>query len=176
MAWLRRRESPPAEVTALLPPGDRVLAWADVEVDDGGGAVLASTRGLCWPTPEGTARLIAWQFVDKAVWRDGALTVIEAELVDEVFLVDRPPSTVRLSRPRDLPPIVRKRVEANVVRSELLAVPGGAARFVARRVPGQDGVVWWVRLEPGTPRSPEVRTHVREVLALLRDQWATAQA
>ena len=56
--------------------------------------------------------------------------------------------------PRDLPPVVRKRIETNVVRSEVLPVPGGSARFVARRIPGQDGLRWWARLEDGTPTPP----------------------
>jgi hypothetical protein len=84
------------------------------------------------------------------------------------LLVDRPPVAARLAVPRDLPPTVRKRVEANIVRSELQPVSGGAARFVARRVPGQDGVVWWARLENGLRPDERVRAQVADRLATLR--------
>jgi hypothetical protein len=168
MALFRRREVPPAHVVALLPPEDRVLSWADV---DGGGVVLASSRGVWWPS-DGGHRLIGWQYIDKAVWRDGVLVVVEADVVDEVLLVDRPPVSVRLAVPRDLPPTIRKRVEANVVQSDVLPVTGGSARFVARRVPGQDGVAWWVRLEPGTQDNADVRASIESIITALRARWA----
>ena len=165
--WLRRRETPPADAVTMLGRDERVLSWADVDPASGGGVVIASPRGLWWPVSDG-ARCIGWQFVNKAVWRDDVLSIDEAEVVDEVLLVDRPTISVRLSVPRDLPPTVRRRVEANVVRSEVHPLPGGAGRFVGRREPGRDGVVWWVRLEPGTADSAEVRAAVSERLTALR--------
>jgi hypothetical protein len=168
MALFHRRQAPPADVLASLSKDERVVSWADTAA---GGVVLATPRGLWWPDGDGV-RLIGWQFVDKAVWRDGTLTVIEAELVDDLLLVDRPPVSVELTAPRNLPAVVRKRVEANVVRSELVAMGGGAARFVARRIPGQDGVVWWVRLEDGLADTERVRMQVDAERALLRQRWA----
>ncbi len=145
------------------------MSWASVS---GGGAVVATPRGLWWPFRDGPRR-IGWEFIDKAVWRDDVLAVTEA-VVDGVMLLDRPTVLVRLTVPRDLPPTVRKRVEASVVRSEVRPVPGGAARFVARRVPGRDGVSWWARLEPGTPDSPALREAVEARLAALRASWQGA--
>lgn len=162
---LRRRAAPPAEVLALLDGHERVVAWAGVQ---DGTAVVATPRGLWWPGPEGYRR-IGWQFVDKATWREGVLSVIEADLVDDVLLVDRPAIHATLSEPRDLPPTVRQRVEGNVVRSELVDVLGGTARVVGRRVPGRDGLVWWARLSDGTPDTPQVRALVTARLAALRD-------
>jgi hypothetical protein len=170
MPLFHRRDSPPARIVSLLEPDDRVLSWADV---DDGDVVLASRRGLWWPDGDGP-RLIGWQFVDKAVWRDGALTVIEAELVDDLLLVDRPPQTVEVATPRDLPQTVRKRVEANVVQSHVHVLPGGAGRFVARRIPGRDGLVWWVRLEPGTVDSRQVREEAGAVIEALQRQYSAA--
>lgn len=167
MRLFSRRERPPADVLALLPRDDRVVSWADVAA---GGAVVATSRGLWWPAAEGP-RLIGWQQVDKAVWRGGVLTVTEAEIVDDLLLVDHSPVAVALSKPRDLPPTVRKRVEANVVRSELLAVGGGAARFVARRTPGRDGVTWLARLEQGSPDTDQMRAAISARLAILRADW-----
>ena len=166
MRWLRRRETPPAEAVAALPRDERVVSWADVDETSGGGVVLATPRGLWWPSPGGP-RCVGWQFVDKAVWRDNVLSVVEAELVDDLILVERAPLSARLSVPRDLPPTVRKRVEANVVRSEVHPLPGGAGRFVARRIPGRDGVSWWVRLEQGAQDGEAVRAAIAERLAVL---------
>jgi hypothetical protein len=123
--------------------------------------------GVWWPGPDG-ARRIPWQFIDKVVWRDGALSIVEADVEDDLLLIDRDPIGVVLARPRDLPPTIRKRVEANIVRSELLTIAGGAVRFVGRRQPGRDGVVWWARLEPGTRDTEAVRAAVRARLAILR--------
>jgi hypothetical protein len=144
---------PPAGLVAMLDRGERVVSWARTH----DGAVAATNRGLWVPA----YRRIGWQLVDKAVWRDGTLTVVEAELIDDLLLRDRPPVHLPLTEPRDLPPTVRRRVEASVVRSEVMPVGGGAARFVARRVPGRDGVSWWARLEPGTRDCEHTRASVR---------------
>lgn len=164
MKLFHKRDEPPADVVASLPRDQRIVSWGDVQ---GGGVVLATPAGLWWPDADGP-RLIGWQHITKAIWRDGRLAVIEADIVDDLLLVDRVPVAVELAVPRDLPPVVRKRVEANVVRSEVLAIAGGAARFVARRVPGQDGVTWWARLEDGTFDTPLIRAAVSARLAILR--------
>lgn len=165
MGLFTRREPPPADVVAVLDKSERVLTFADTAI----AAVVATSLGLWWPTPKGPRRML-WQYVDKVVWRDGVLTVVEADVVEDL-IVDRPPVSVTLTRPRDLPPVIRKRVEANIVRSELLTIAGGAVRFVARRIPGRDGVVWWARIEPGTGDTDQVRAAVRARLALLRGEW-----
>jgi hypothetical protein len=164
MRLFSRREEPPAELTNALAKDERVVSWADTE----DGEVIAVTpRGLWWPDPAGP-RLMPWQHIDKVVWRDGRLIVIEADVDDDLLLVDRPAVSAVLTTPRDLPPTVRKRVEANIVKTELATVTGGAVRFVARRQPGRDGVTWWARLEPGTPDSAELRSAVRARLETLR--------
>ena len=160
---LARRERPPADLVAALPSDERWISWAD---GPDGAVVLATNRGLWWPG-DGASEFIGWQHVDKAVWRDGVLTVTAADVVDDLLLVDRAPLAIELVTPRNLPPTVRQRVEANVVRSEVHPVTGGSARFVARRVPGRDGVVWWARLEPGTRDSGEVRAQVARRIELL---------
>lgn len=168
---LFHREAPPPDAMAVLSKGERVLSWASAE---SGEVVLATPRGLWWPEAAGL-RLIGWEHVDKAVWNDGRLTVTEADVVDDVLLVDRAPQSFELSEARNLPPTVRKRVEANVVRSELRSVAGGLARFVARRIPGRDGVVWWVRLEGGLVDNEQVRTQIVAERAALQAQWSEAQ-
>jgi hypothetical protein len=167
MKLFHRRDAPPAEVVATLPRDERILSWADVS---GGGVVLASPAGLWWPEPD-QQRLIPWHLVNRAVWQDGRLSVTEAEVVDDLLLADRPDVSADLANPRDLPPTVRKRVETNVVRSQVHPVPGGSARFVARRIPGADGLHWWARLEGRTPDTPHTRSAISERLAALRAQW-----
>jgi hypothetical protein len=164
MALFGRRERPPAEVLALLGRDERVVSWADTA---DGAVIVATPRGVWWPAPEGLRR-IQWQHIDKAVWRDGVQTIVEADVIDDLLLVDRPAVSAVLAKPRDLPPTIRKRVEANIARTELLRVAEGTVRFVARRQPGRDGVTWWARLEQGTPDSEQVRAAVRARVALLR--------
>lgn len=164
MALFHRRERPPAEMVARLDDGERLVSWADTST----GAVVAATSvGLWWPFLDGPRR-ISWPHVDKVVWRDGVLTVTEADVVDNALLVERPPVSAVLATPRDLPPVVRKRVESNIVKTEVLAVGGGAVRFVARRLPGRDGVTWWARIEPGTPDTERLRSAIHARLAILR--------
>jgi hypothetical protein len=167
MGLFHRRDVPPREALVGLPRTERVVSWADL---DGGAVVVATPSGLWWPGPEGL-RLIGWQHVSKAIWQGRNLVVTEAEVVDDLLIVDRPPVQVALARPRDLPPTVRKRVEANVVRSEVLPIAGGRARFVGRRVPGENGVRWWARLENGTPDTAAVRAAVSARVAVLRAEW-----
>ena len=167
-----RRESPPADVLSSLLKGERPLAWGYCA---SGAVVLATPRGLWWPEAGGP-RLIGWQHIDKAIWRDGRLTVIEAEVLEDLLLLDRPAVSVELATPRDLPAAIRKRIEANVAHTEVRPVGEGAARFVARRVPGHDGVVWWARLEHGLADTEQVRSQLRAEIAVLRAEWLAAQA
>ena len=164
MALFRRREQPPAELVSSLDEDERLVSWADTST---GTVVVATSLGLWWPFGDGPRR-IPWQRVDKVVWRDGVLTVTEADVVDDTLLVDRAPVAAALSTPRDLPPTVRKRVESNIVKSELLSVAGGAVRFVGRREPGRDGLTWWARIEQGTPDTERLRAAIRARLAILR--------
>lgn len=165
MALFGRRERPPAELVAAVGPDDRIVSWADTEDS----TVAASRRGVWWPDGSGH-ELIAWNLVNKVRWDDGVLALTPAEVVDDVLLVDQPERTVRLTEPRNLPPELRTRVEGNITRNELVRVGGGSVRFVARRVPGVDGAVWWARLEPGTPDTEATREAVRARVVRLREQ------
>jgi hypothetical protein len=168
MRLFQRRETPPSDALAHLPRDERVVSWADLA---DGSVVLASPSGLWWPDGD-QHQLIAWPHIIKAVWRDGRLTVFEADIVDDLLLVDREPVVADLAVPRDLPPVIRKRIETNVVHSQVHPVPGGSARFVARRVPGQDGLRWWARLDDGTPDGAQVRAAVAQQRDLLAAQHA----
>jgi hypothetical protein len=168
VSWLsrRRRERPPADVVALLDPDDRIVSWAPTVA---GGTLVASRRGLWWPDSP-SPRLINWERIDKATWQDAAVTVVEADLIDDLLLIDRAPVRIELAEARDLPQTIRQRVQSGVVSSELVTGGGVSMRVVGRRVPGRDGVSWWARLEPGVPDSPVVRAVVHDVLDARRAQ------
>jgi hypothetical protein len=164
MALFGRRERPPSSLVAALDADERLLSWADTAT---GAVVAATSRGLRWPATDGP-ELIPWHLVNTVRWQSGTLTVTPARVVDDVFLEDLAPTSIRLTEARDLPPVIRKRVEGSIVGSELAAGAGGAVRFVARRVPGRDGPAWWARLEPGTPDTEPTRAAARARVERLR--------
>ncbi len=147
--------------------------WCPGPTPSAGAVVLATPRGLWWPDrPEGGLRLIGWQHISKAVWRDGQLAVTEAEVVDDLIVIDRSPVAVQLrgaAGPSADGPQARWRTTSSAPRWRRSL--GGAARFVARRVPGEDGLRWWARLEPGTPDTDQVRSSVAARAALIRAEW-----
>lgn len=170
MAWRDRRSQLPPQFAAAIAghrPHERIVAWATVP----GERVVVATTGALWlpQTNQGTPlRRIGWERVDKATWREGTLAIVEADVVDELLLVDRAPVAVVLADPREVPAEVRRRVEASVAHSRVVAVTGGQIRVVARRVPGLDGLSWWVRLEGSTPDNPTVREQARSAITGLR--------
>jgi hypothetical protein len=166
MALFGRRLRPPAELRSLFGEHERLLAMAE----DGAAAVAATQLGLWLPAtlepadspgvPGGQApgwRRIGWDRVVKATWGEGGLQVVEGVLDDAGVVTDLPTLTLRLAEPRNLPAVVKTRVEASIARWEQVRVPGGTGRIVARRRPGADGLVWTARLDSGTPDSTPAR-------------------
>ena len=188
LSRLFQRDRPPPDALTPLSPDERVVAWATTADQ---AAVIATPRGLWLPTPGGRPERISWHLVDKAVWRDGALTVTPAVDTGAGVLDELPPRTVRLAVPRNLPETVRTRVENSIAFSrhypltsagEMPAggVPAGGVptggtraggvRVVGRRVPGRDGLTWQAVFDPGTDRDdPLVRAYVARLI-----QQATA--
>ena len=154
-----RRDRPPPEAVSELDPDDRLLSWA-IAPD---GVVVASRRGVRLPD----RRFVPWHRIDKAVWRDGVLTLTEAVEVEPGVMEAGTPQRVSLTEPRDLPVVVRTRVTRTVVSTTLHPLPaGGAIRVVARRVPGRDGLEWSLRYEAGADRTdPHVRAAGERLLA-----------
>jgi hypothetical protein len=158
MRLFRRRERPPAEAAARLPPDERVVSWAPAS----GGAVVATPLGLWLP---GVPDRLPWHLIDKATWRNNVLTLIAAVDPGDGVLVEQPPRSVRLDEPRDIPQTVRVRVEKAIAFTRHHPLPGAEAtgvrrgvRVVGRRVPGQDGVSWQLVFDSGVDRDdPAVR-------------------
>jgi hypothetical protein len=158
VALLSRWVRPPAALRKMFAPHERTLAVGDTA----DATVVASNLGL-W-LPDGSSwRRVGWQDVVKATWTGDSLKLIEGT-VDDGLITDLPIQTVALSDPRNLPTVVRIRVEASIARWEQVHVPGGSARLVARRVPGVDGLTWTARLDTGTPDSEAARAVLRSYL------------
>jgi hypothetical protein len=164
-----RRRRLPAELRPALAGDERVLAWAPAGATGAPatGAVVATTRGLFLPGRE----RIGWHEIHKATWTGDALTITPAGLVEErdgyTVMADRPPVTVVVADPGDLPQVVRTRVTRSVSFSSHHPVPDGGVRVVARRVPGVDGLTWTVRYDPGTdPRGPGVAEATARLVAV----------
>jgi hypothetical protein len=162
-----RRNRPPAEALRTLHPSDRLLAWAPTA----DGMLVASRGGL--RRPDG--RFVPWHLIDKAVWRDAVLSITEVSEVEPGVYEPRPESIFRLDEPGELPAVVRTRVTRSIAYSSHHLLPRrGGVRVVARRVPGQDGLAWSVRFDPGTDLAdPGVREAADQLLA---DARASATA
>lgn len=163
----RRLARPPADAVDRMDAGERAVSWGYLE---GGRSVLATQRGLWVPVDgDGSAahRRIDWYRVNKATWTGGVLAVVEAAEVAPGVIEDGHTVPLRLTEPRDLPPTVRTRVDQSVAYTTHHPLPPvGGVRVVARRVSGQDGLLWMVRYDEGTdPDDPDVAMLTEAMLA-----------
>lgn len=133
----------PAGFTGSLLPDEHVLASAAV----GDGFLVATSLGLWLPDP----RRVGWHLVSKAIWRGGALSVVEAveegHAGDAVVLRDLPAVRFALESPGKVPEVVHQRVTGSIKVSERR--DDLRAWFVQRKVPGAEGLVLQVRPDPG---------------------------
>ena len=172
--WWRRNKLP-ADLTPELSRDERVLAWAGAGDQR---AVVATNRGLHLPDRGG---VLGWHEIHKAAWSEGRLTLTPAsstEVADEPYTIvaDLPPLTFALTDPGDLPKRIRERVTSSVAYTTRHDLPGGgAARVVARRVSGQDGLSWSVRYEGNVdPTDPEITKATSHLVAEARNAIAAA--
>ena len=148
MGWLRRLlgDPLPEDFSGTLAPAENALASAEVA---NGGHLVVTELGL-W-LPEG--RRVGWHLISKAVWREGVLSVVEAEEVGTagaaVLLADREPVRFALPRPAKVPPMVRQRVDGSIRGRHRQELTGGGVWFVQRKIPGRDGSVLQARPDPG---------------------------
>ncbi|MCW2490850.1 MAG: hypothetical protein JWN47_214, partial [Frankiales bacterium] len=124
--WIR----PPAELRKLFGGSERALAVAESTggrdaTDSSNSVVTVATNLGLWlpiePVDGQTGprwRRVGWDRVVKANWNDNTLSVIEGDLDDEGVVRDQPAVTISLTEPRNLPAVVRTRVEASIARSE----------------------------------------------------------
>lgn len=173
-----RRPKLPVAERPPLERDERVVAWARVAGDR---VVVVTNKGLWLPAgepasepsgePAAGGRRLGWHEIHKATWSGRELVVIPSAVVADLdgyqVTADLPPVAYTLPEPGDVPAQVRARVTRSVAYSTRHALPGqGAARVVARRWPGVDGLHWAVRLEGGADIDDPV---VREVTKDLVD-------
>lgn len=151
---LLRRTAAPAGSTGALEAGEEVLAVAGVRAGH-----LVATRLGVWVPGDGDARdveplRVRWELVSKATWDGETLELTVSEETGTagaaVLLVDVLVRSYALADPGALPQVVNQRVTGSVRSSHRRELPGGGAWFVQRSVPGRDGVVLQVRVDPGT--------------------------
>ncbi|MQA61743.1 MAG: hypothetical protein GEU86_09665 [Actinophytocola sp.] len=166
MKLLRRLlgDRAPADFTGAL-DDEHVLADAATA----SGPLVATSRGLWVPAVDGTRR-IGWHMISKAGWRDGSLSVVEADETgragDALLIADRRAVSYSLRPSGKLPKVVRERVNASISAAYHRELPGGGAWFVQRKLLGVAAPILQVRAEPGT--DPEIVADIaREAAAKL---------
>lgn len=180
------RNRAPTSVRAGLERDERVLAWGivagstarstagsragstaeSVAAADVARHIVATNLGLWWP--DDPPRRIPWHLIVRATWSERGLTVVEADIVDDLLLVERAPQVVPLATEGKIPPQVRKRVEGSISTTHEVRLDDGPAMVIARRVTGQDGQLWLARLGPRTPDTELVRSQLRALVDRFR--------
>lgn len=151
MFGFRKRPVPPAALTGALADDEEILASAQ----EAAGGWLAVTRFGIWQLPPGgEPKLIPWTLVSKVSWQTPILHVVRADVAGEVagaeLIVDRHPYNFEIADPGKLTDVIHARVRGGIISSAHHDVPGGGGWVVVRRVPGRDGPIAQVRLDPGT--------------------------
>ncbi len=159
MTFLRRGHQAPPDALARFDRDERVLAWAASPE----GTVVATPAGLWLPDRD----RISWHLVTHVVWNGAVMTVTVARPVEDDVLELEPPVKIRLTEPRTLPETVQQRFyssRAHTARHRL--DDGTGVIVVARRVPGVDGLSWYVVFdEPAVRHDPVARAEVAQLLA-----------
>ena len=172
---VRRRFARPPEavraaVAASPDPDERVLAGGVLARDEGW--LAATSRGLRTVPADGTAdgELWRWHEIGSAKWQaageGGSFTVVPLAEVEPGVQSRLPARRLVLLDRRDLPAVVRRRVDQTVVSSRRSPLPnGGSLLVVARRVPGQAEREWTVVFDDDATRNdPGAREVARQKL------------
>ncbi|WP_214105186.1 hypothetical protein [Acrocarpospora catenulata] len=142
----------PADVRTAL-AGERPLSHARTP---SGAFVVATLTALHLPDGE----RLPWHRVHKAVWDQQGVTII---------LGDATEHRLDLPRPGLLPETIRERVTNSIVASRYVRLGEHGVRLVARRIAGQDGVVWEYAYDAGLdPDNPGTRAALEQALEEVR--------
>lgn len=116
------------------------------------GSLVATSHGL-WVPESDRFRRIGWHLLNKVTWRDGSLNLIECSEIERMgsamLVRDGPRHRFRLTEPGKLPDVVHTRVTGSIRSTQHRDLSVGGARFVQRKVPGQDGIQLQVRADSG---------------------------
>ena len=120
-----------------------------------GGKLLAASRFGLWVVEDGQAARLGWESIAKARLTAQVLSIIPTEVVGEFddgvqVLRDQPTREFVLTERSNLTDVVHTRVRRSVAASRHLTYPASGGWVVLRRVPGRNGLLRQVRLDPGT--------------------------
>ncbi|MGH3745065.1 MAG: hypothetical protein ACRDTP_09420 [Mycobacteriales bacterium] len=123
---------PPADVRAVVPPGEQLLSWG---YDTGGDPLVATTHGL-W----GYGERLAWVEIDHVSLAEDVLTIRG---------IDGEDREVPLREARDLPAVVKAQVEGSVLHARRVPLlPDGRGVTVVARRSGED-IDWRLQFDVG---------------------------
>lgn len=162
LKWTGLRPTPLPAAAAGAVAGERVLGWESAA----SGEVIVATPTQLIEIDAGRPRWRrAWHLVDSGRWDQESATL-------RVTWVDgSPPQAWRLPLDTSFPEVFRARVQASVVLSEQVAVPGGQVRVVVRKdLADQRLLTQWLPGRGVDPTSPEVRAAAAAALARLGEQ------
>jgi hypothetical protein len=160
-----RRQALPLALAAQLDPEEHIQAMAPCA----GGKLLAASRFGLWVVEDGQAARLGWESIAKARLTAQVLSIIPTEVVGEFddgvqVLRDQPTQEFVLTERSTLTDVVHTRVRRSVAASRHLTYPASGGWVVLRRVPGRNGLLRQVRLDPGTdPGAPGFDRAVAEV-------------
>ena len=140
----------PEDVRALVPAGDRLLAWCDSEP---AGRIAATN---CRLIAQAAAVDVSWVEVLAAAWDDPILEVT-------LWRASAPANVaLRLQDAGVLPQVVRERImQSLLVQQHVRLVGNLGVRLLARRDPTTDETFWQRVFDVGVdPQDPEIRTAV----------------
>ena len=173
--WTRAPELVRAVLQASPDPDEHLLAWGVLLRDEGW--LVATSRGLRRVPADlaldraGEVGVLRWHEIGSAKWNKiaegGTFEVTPLVEVEPGVQARRPVEKHVLVDARDLPAVVRRRVDQTVVVSRRSPLPGGGGvLLVARRVPGQAAREWTVVFDDDADRTDEVSREVaRQKLA-----------
>jgi hypothetical protein len=160
----RRRPLPPDAAKALgITNGDRVLAWSLLA---GGGAAAALVDGVRIVSPRGKLIARDWLEVDHAAWDQ------ESGMLAVWWIGSRQTTPLEIIEDEGrLPEVIRERVQASVVLSTSVSLPGGRTGRVALRKSTDGSLVTQHVLPPGVHAdAPDVAPRLAKAAASLRSE------
>ena len=163
MRLIPRRPALPADVAAVInPDGERLLAVAPLV---GGGWAAVTPSRLCLVSPLSGVVRRPWAEVDHASWDDVSATLA-------IWWVgSRAATAVELAAPSRLPEALRERVNASILITRDVALPGGGRATVSLRKAADGTLTPQVNLPTGTRRGdPGVAEAVDAVVRALREE------
>ena len=179
------RSRTPANVTELVPKGERLMAWGSgpPRTDGQPTIVVATDKSFIAP---GYLGPISWTDLARAEWSDTLLEVVTLKGLQG----EEPPVRINLDDPGSVPQVVWERIESRIILQRHIELVGKkGARIIAKRsdnpVKPQDealrqlelatpegesaSVDWLVVFDSGIDTSdPAIRTRVDEALEQIK--------